>query len=139
MKDLFYGLWPICCKEFTHIRRDPTTLFFTLAVPLMQLFLLGLAVDTNVRQIATVVLDESHTQQSRQFIDKLAASDSFHIVAHVDSADKLDSAIRAGEARVGVRIPSGRRLLAARPADRPRGDPIDRRDRCGSHGGRRRS
>ncbi|QEE29585.1 ABC transporter permease [Terriglobus albidus] len=105
MKDLFYGLWPICRKEFTHIRRDPTTLFFTLAVPLMQLFLLGLAVDTNVRQIATVVLDESHTQQSRQFIDKLAASDSFHIMAHVDSADKLDSAIRAGEARVGVRIP----------------------------------
>lgn len=105
MKDLFYGLWPICRKEFTHIRRDQTTLFFTLAVPLMQMFLLGFAIDTNVRQIATVVLDESHTQQSRQFVDKLAASDSFHIVGQVDSPSKLDSAIRSGEARAGVRIP----------------------------------
>ena len=105
MKDLFYGLWPVCRKEFTHIRRDPTTLFFALAVPLLQLFLLGFAIDTNVRQIPTVVFDESHTQQSREFVQKLSASDTFHIVGWVSSEEALYTAIRSADARVGVRIP----------------------------------
>ena len=102
---LFDGLWPVCRKEFTHIRRDPGTLFFTLAVPLLQLFLFGFAIDTNVRQVSTVVFDESRTQQSRQFVDKLAASDTFHIAYGVDSEEDLYAAIRSGKARVGVRIP----------------------------------
>ena len=66
MKAIFYGLWPVCRKEFTHIVRDPGTLFFALALPLVQLFLFGYAVDTNVRQIPTAVVDESHTQESRR-------------------------------------------------------------------------
>jgi ABC-2 type transport system permease protein len=109
MKDLFYGLFygmgPVCRKEFTHISRDPMTLFFALAIPLLQMFLLGYAVDTNVRQIPTVVLDESRTQESRQFVDKLAASDVFRITKTVDSNDALYGEMRAGKARVGVKIP----------------------------------
>src|SRR5207237_7258316 len=72
MKSLFYGLMPVCRKEFTHIVRDPGTLFFALLIPLIQLLLFGFAVDTNVRQIPTVVLDESHTQQSRQLLESFA-------------------------------------------------------------------
>lgn len=53
MNGLFFGLWPICRKEFTHILRDPGTLFFALLLPLIQLFMFGYAVDTNVRQITT--------------------------------------------------------------------------------------
>ena len=62
MRGLFYGLGPVCRKEALHIVRDRGTLFFALLIPMLQLFLFGFAVDTNVRQIATVVLDESHTQ-----------------------------------------------------------------------------
>ena len=51
--------------------RDPGTLFFALLIPMLQLFLFGFAVDTNVRQIATVVLDESHTQESRRLLETL--------------------------------------------------------------------
>ena len=105
MKALFYGLWPVCRKEFTHISRDPMTLFFALAIPLLQMFLLGYAVDTNVRQIPTVVMDESRTQESRQFVEKLVASDVFRIMKAVDSNDQLYGEMRAGRARVGVKIP----------------------------------
>jgi len=87
------------------MRRDPTTLFFTLAIPLLQLFLFGFAVDTNVRQIPTVIFDESHTQESRQFVEKLAASDTFRVLGGVDSEPKLYDTIRSAEARVGIRIP----------------------------------
>ncbi len=102
---LFYGLGPVCRKEFTHIRRDPGTLFFALLIPLLQLMLLGYAVDTNVRQIPTVVMDESHTQDSRQLVEKLAASDVFRMSLSVESEPELYAAMRAGKARVGIRIP----------------------------------
>jgi ABC-2 type transport system permease protein len=105
MKHLFRGLWPICRKEALHIVRDPGTLFFALLIPMLQLFLFGYAVDTNIRQIATVVLDESHTQESRQLLQRFAASDVFAIKGNVVSKDGLYDAIRSGKARVGIRIP----------------------------------
>ena len=101
----FYGLWPVCRKEFTHIVRDPGTLFFALLIPLIQLFMLGYAVDTNVRQIRTVVLDESHTQESRQLLQQFAATDVFRLDTTVQSDDDLYGMMRAGKARVGVKIP----------------------------------
>lgn len=105
MNGLFFGLGPICRKEFTHLVRDPGTLFFALLLPLLQLFLFGYAVDTNVRQITTAVLDESHTQESREFVAKLAASDVFNMVETVQSDDALYAAIRSAKVRVGVKIP----------------------------------
>ena len=41
--------------QVTHILRDRSTLFFALLIPILQLFLLGYAVDTNVRQVPTVL------------------------------------------------------------------------------------
>ena len=79
MTDLFRGLLPICRKEVLHILRDRGTLFFALLIPMLQLFLFGFAVDTNIRQIATVILDESQTQDSRQLIQRFSASDVFAI------------------------------------------------------------
>ena len=72
MRDMFRGLVPVCRKEFLHIIRDPGTLFFALLIPMLQLFLFGFAVDTNIRQIPTVVLDESHTQESRRLLEAFA-------------------------------------------------------------------
>ena len=105
MKQLFYGLAPVCRKEFVHIVRDPGTLFFALMIPVLQLFLFGFAVDTNVRQIPTVVFDESRTQESRQLLQSFAGSDVFQLKSTVQSKEAMYDAIRAGKARVGIRIP----------------------------------
>jgi ABC-2 type transport system permease protein len=105
IKGLFYGLVPVCRKEFLHVTRDPGTLFFALLIPMLQLFLFGFAVDTNVRQIATVVLDESHTQESRRLLDRLAGSDVFDLKFSAQSPSELYERIRAGKARAGIRIP----------------------------------
>jgi ABC-2 type transport system permease protein len=105
MNGLFYGLVPVCRKEFTHIVRDRGTLFFALLIPVLQLFLFGFAVDTNIRQIPTVVLDESRTQDSRSLIDSFANTDVFRLVSYAASDDALYETIRAGKARVGIKIP----------------------------------
>ena len=113
MKHLFHGLMPVCRKEALHIVRDRGTLIFALLLPMIQLFLFGFAIDTNIRQVPTVVLDESRTQQSRQLLERFAASDVFALRGEVTSPDALYGAIQAGKARVGIRIPTdyARRLL----------------------------
>ena len=105
MKHLFRGLVPICRKETLHIVRDRGTLFFALLIPMLQLFLFGFAVDTNIRQVVTVVLDESQTQESRTLIQRFAASDVFAVKGSVLSKNELYEAIQGGKARVGIRIP----------------------------------
>jgi ABC-2 type transport system permease protein len=105
MKTLFRGLVPVCRKEFLHIIRDPGTLFFALLIPMLQLFLFGFAVDTNIRQVPTVILDESNTQDSRRLLQAFAGSDVFNLKLYVQSQDALYNAVRSGKARVGIRIP----------------------------------
>jgi ABC-2 type transport system permease protein len=87
--------------------RDPGTLFFALLIPLIQLFLFGYAVDTNVRQISTAVLDESQTQESRRSGGRAGGVGclSHGSYATVQSDDAMYEAIRSGKARVGVKIP----------------------------------
>ena len=86
MSRLFNGLVPVCRKEFLHIVRDPGTLFFALLIPMLQLFLFGFAIDTNIRQIPTVVLDESRTQESRRLLERFSSSDVFALKIYARSA-----------------------------------------------------
>lgn len=105
MTHLFYGLVPVCRKEFLHIVRDRGTLVFALLLPMLQLFLFGFAVDTNIRQIPTVAYDESRTQESRHLLQSLANSDVFQLKLYASSKEGLYEAVRSGKARVGIRIP----------------------------------
>ena len=52
MGDIFRGFGAIFYKEALHVRRDAGTLFFSLTMPLMQMFLLGFGVDTNIRRMS---------------------------------------------------------------------------------------
>jgi ABC-2 type transport system permease protein len=110
---LFAGVWPVCRKEFTHIGRDRATLFFALFIPVIQLLFFGFAIDTNVRQIPTVVFDQAHTQESRRLIDSFQNSDAFQVIEYANSDETLYGRIREAKAKVGIKIPVdfSRRLL----------------------------
>src|SRR5262249_13623847 len=92
-------------KEMIHILRDPATLFFALFIPVLELFMLGFAIDTNVRNISTVVLDQARTQESRDLLRRFVATDDFQIVGEVFREEDLTQAIVAGKAHVGIKIP----------------------------------
>src|SRR4029453_16290446 len=89
-------------KEFLHIIRDPATLFFAFFIPVLELFMLGYAIDTNVRHIRTVVLDQLNNQDSWRLLRKFENTDDFDIVELVYSERELNQAIVAGRARVGI-------------------------------------
>lgn len=105
MTDLFRGFRAVFYKETLHVRRDPGTLFFSLIIPLLQMFLLGFGIDTNVRQVNTVLFNEDGRQESRELIDRFKNSDTFHVVRYVHSDHDLNNEIIGGRARVGIKIP----------------------------------
>jgi ABC-2 type transport system permease protein len=115
----FTGLIPILRKEAIHIRRDPMALFFTVLIPMVQLFMIGYAIDTNVRDIRTVIYDGAKTQESRRLLERFVNSDDFTIVKSVYSDEELNREIIAGRARVGIKIPPdySRKLLAGETAE----------------------
>jgi len=105
MRNYFRGFGAVFYKEVLHVRRDPATLFFSLVIPLLQMVVLGFGIDTNIRQVNTVVYNADGRRESRELLDRLKNSDTFHIFRSVDNDKDLNDAIIAGRARVGIKIP----------------------------------
>src|SRR6266581_4558177 len=105
MLNIFRGFGAVFYKEVLHVRRDPATLFFSLVIPLMQMVVLGFGIDTNIRQINTVVYNADGRRESRELIDRLKNSDTFHVIRYVENDKDLNDNIIAGRARVGIKIP----------------------------------
>jgi ABC-2 type transport system permease protein len=101
-------------KEVLHILRDPATLFFSLFIPIVEMFMLGYAINTNVRQVRTVVLDQCRTQESRNLLQQFSNTQDILVIGQVETDEELTRAIVAGKARVGIKIPENysRRLQA---------------------------
>lgn len=108
------GMIPVLRKEAIHIRRDPMALFFTVLIPVLQMFMIGFAINTNVRNMPTAVYDGARTQESRRLLNRFINTDDFEITSYVDSETRLNEEIIAGRAKVGIKIPPdySRRLLA---------------------------
>jgi ABC-type multidrug transport system permease subunit len=101
----FRGLSAILFKEFIIVWRDPMTLFFMFFPPLVEMIAFGYALDTDVKHMAMIILNEDRTVQSRQFIERFVNTETFRIVGEVQSVDELSSEIRRGRAYVGLQIP----------------------------------
>ena len=105
MLNPFRGFGAVFYKETLHVRRDFATLFFSLIIPILQMFLLGFGIDTNIRQINTVVYNADGRRESRELLDRLRNSDTFHIHRFVNNDKDLNDAIISGKCRVGIKIP----------------------------------
>jgi ABC-type multidrug transport system permease subunit len=102
----FRGLGAILFKEFIVVWRDPMTLFFMFFPPLVEMIAFGYALDTDVKHMALIILNEDRTVESRQFIDRFVNTETFRVVGEVQSIDAMASAIRKGSAYAGLQIPS---------------------------------
>ena len=59
-------------KEWIQMRRDPGTIGMTVALPLVQLFLFGYAINTNPRHLPTAILSGDHSRYERSNVAALA-------------------------------------------------------------------
>ncbi len=94
----------IASKEIRQLARDRVTFGMIVGIPAMQIMLFGYAINFDVRDIDTVVLDQSATSLSRQLVGDLAATQVMHIVREASSEAELQDSLTRGEASIGVVI-----------------------------------
>jgi ribosome-dependent ATPase len=113
------GFVAILRKEFAHLRRQPSTLFFLLVIPLLQTLIFGYAIDTQIEHVPTVVLDLDGRARARELVDAFANTRTFRVVERVQDDESFRRAITAGRAKVGLLIPAdlSERLLRGERAE----------------------
>jgi len=97
--------WPMFRKEFIQMKRDRLTLGIMVGIPVFQLLLFGFAIQTDVRNIPTVVLDESRTPASRDLIAAFQNTGNFRIIGYVDGRLEVDRAIATSRAQAAIVVP----------------------------------
>lgn len=94
-------------KEWMHIGRDATTLFFAIGMPLVLLVLFGMAVSFDIDHIQTVVIDDDRSAESRGLVARMDAGPTFDVVGTAASPEDAERAFRRGEASLALVIPRG--------------------------------
>ncbi len=99
------GFLAVLLKEFAHVRREPVTLFFLFAVPVLQTFIFGYAIQTEIENIPTVIYDLDGTRHALELRDAFRNTRTFLIIDRVVEQDAFRRALTSGRAKVGVCIP----------------------------------
>ncbi len=92
-------------KELRQLFRDPKTKRVIFGAPVLQLILFGYAVNTNVHDVATALVDQDNTAESRALVESLTASGYFRVVLSSNRPADLGRALDRGQARVALQIP----------------------------------
>lgn len=100
-------LQAIIRKEFYHLIRDYRSLYLAFAIPLILIILFGYALNLDVNNVETVVIDHDKTELSRDFLSKLSASPYFRIAAHLKETKKAVDYLDHDLTAVVVIIPPG--------------------------------
>ncbi len=92
-------------KEFIQIVRDPRTLALVIVMPILQLFLLGYAATTDVKNVSLAVWDQNQSAQSRALLDAFRSANYFRVAYAVGSEQEYRSLIERGSVRAVLIIP----------------------------------
>ena len=105
-------------KEFRQMLRDPRAKRVLFLAPVIQLVIFGYAVNTDVRNAKTFVVDHDRTADSRQLLAALVASGHFRVTGSGEQPAEMVSALDHGDVLLGLEIPRGfaADLAAGRPA-----------------------
>jgi ABC-2 type transport system permease protein len=113
------GIWQsliaVFAKEILHIRRNRGVLIVTVMMPIMQMLLFGF-IDQTVHDVPTVIVDQDRSEQSRELMDKLRATDTFDIKQVTTDPEAARTAIISARAGVAIVIPPDYHDLRSRGA-----------------------
>ncbi|HJV22395.1 MAG TPA: ABC transporter permease [Holophagaceae bacterium] len=91
-------------KELLQLRRDKLTLVMILFIPLFQITIYGF-LNNDVKHLHTIVLDESRSQESRDFVQAMSATQYFDVLGEVSSEAQIRELIDKGKAEVAIWFP----------------------------------
>jgi len=93
-------------KEFIQVLRDKPMLFIIFLMPIVQLLLLGSAVSTDIKHIATVVCDLDRTPSSRELIRRFQHNKYFDIEFLETNKKNITRYLDHGKATIAIVIPN---------------------------------
>ncbi len=94
-------------KELIELRHDPRLFGIVILAPIIQLFVLGYAATTDVKDIPLLVVDGDRSTESRRLIDGFDASANFYIVDVVSGTGDVERHLERGTAWMALTIPAG--------------------------------
>ena len=92
-------------KEWIQVRRDPMTLRLLIALPVMQLFLFGYAINTDPKHLPTGLLSADHSRYERTIVAALKNT-GYYDIRPLGSEEAAERALAEGEVLFVVNIPS---------------------------------
>lgn len=94
-------------KEFRQILRNNTIRLAIFVMPVVQLIIIPLAADYEVKNINLAVADHDHSTYSQQLISKITASGYFRLTSYNNSFKEAFKAIESDKADLILEIPRG--------------------------------
>ena len=94
-------------KEFIQVFRDKRTRFVLFGPPIIQMLIFGYAATFEIRHVPTVVLDQDHSQESRDLISRLSSTPYFDVQRQLTDQRQIPELIDQGKATVALQIHPG--------------------------------
>jgi drug efflux transport system permease protein len=94
-------------KEFIQVLRDRRTRFLLFGPPIVQMLIFGYAATFEIHHVATVVLDQDHSQESRELVSRFISSPYFDVQRQLTDYHQVGDMIDRGEATVALQINPG--------------------------------
>ena len=92
-------------KEVVQIRRDRCMFGLVLMMPVLELFIFGYVVATEIKNVALAVCDYSQSAESRAYSDQLTESGYFRVAARCNGIQDVDRLLDRGAAKLVLTIP----------------------------------
>ncbi|MBK6512837.1 MAG: ABC transporter permease [Polyangiaceae bacterium] len=99
-------LFALIRKELLQALRDKRMMAVVLAIPIVQLTLLGFAANLELQRAHTVIVDDDRSARSRELARGLSAEGTF-VTRDVATVDEAMDALRSNDATVALVIPRG--------------------------------
>lgn len=93
-------------KEFRQVFRNPAILRMMFMMPAVQLLIMPLAADYEVKNVKICVVDYDHSSYSQKLVNKITSTDYFTLVDYTDSYEKALTYVEHDEADLVLQIPS---------------------------------
>jgi ABC-2 type transport system permease protein len=102
-----HALWRVIVKEFLQIRRDRKMIPVIFVAPVVQITVFGFAVNTDVRDVPTVLVDQDRSAASRDLVSRFEESGYFEVVGTEETAAAVDRWLVTSRAQMGLVIAPG--------------------------------
>jgi ABC-2 type transport system permease protein len=104
---MFGRLKQMLIKELIQVVRDKRTRFILIGPPILQMLVFGYAATFEIHNVATVLVDLDHSQESRELISRFTSSPYFNVQAQLIDASQAHDLIEQGKTTLALEIDAG--------------------------------